>query len=77
MDKITVSEILIENIKNKKIVKYTFSDTKTYNYSKVILKPVIIKNDIKIQIESFKENKVFHNNFNFNDERLFSFINEY
>lgn len=77
MYKITVSEILIENIKNKKIVKYIFSDTKTYNYSKVILKPVIIKNDIKIQIESFKENKVFHNNFNFNDERLFSFINEY
>lgn len=77
MNKKAVLEILIENIKSKKIIKYVFSDTKTYNYSKIILKPVIIKNEEKIQIENFKENKVFHSNFSLNDEKLFFILDEY
>lgn len=70
-------EILVENIQNKKIIKYVFSDTKTYSHSKIILKPVLIKDEMQIQIESFRENKAFHSNFHPNDEKLFSLINEY
>lgn len=77
MNKKAILEILVENIQNKKIIKYVFSDTKTYSYSKIILKPVLIKDEMQIQIESFRENKAFHSNFHPNDEKLFSLINEY
>lgn len=77
MNKKAILEILVENIQNKKIIKYVFSDTKTYSHSKIILKPVLIKDEMQIQIESFRENKAFHSNFHPNDEKLFSLINEY
>lgn len=77
MNKKAILEILVENIQNKKIIKYIFSDTKTYSHSKIILKPVLIKDEMQIQIESFRENKAFHSNFHPNDEKLFSLINEY
>lgn len=77
MNKKAILEILVENIQNKKIIKYVFSDTKTYSHSKIILKSVLIKDEMQIQIESFRENKAFHSNFHPNDEKLFSLINEY
>lgn len=77
MEKIDVLEILIENIKNEKIVKYVFSDTRNYQYSKIILKAIKIKNETKIQIESFKDNKAFHNNFSSDDKKLFDLLSEY
>lgn len=77
MNKENVLKVLKENIENKNIIKYIFSDTKDYEYKKVTLSAINIKNEIKIQIESFKESKVFHNNFSLDEEKLFFLLDEY
>lgn len=62
MKKQEILDFLIEQFKNKNLIKCVFSDTKTYEYNKIILKFVKIKDKNMIQIESFKDNKSFHKN---------------
>ena len=53
---------LIKNIQEDKLIKIVFSDRKSGDFNKVIIKPIILKSVKNIQIESFKDNKAFHKN---------------
>ena len=53
---------LIENIKDEKFIKIVFSDKQNEDFNKIIIKPLLLKSEKNIQIESFKENKAFHKN---------------
>ena len=50
---------LIENIKDEKFIKIVFSDKQNEDFNKIIIKPLLLKSEKNIQIESFKENKAF------------------
>lgn len=77
MKKQEMLNFLLEKISDKKFIKIIFSDTENYEYTKIILKALKIKNDIKIQIESFKNNKAFHINLDRNDKNLECFLEKY
>lgn len=63
IDKEKVFELLKENFENKNITKCIFSNMKgDYEYTKVIIKPLIIKNNFVYQFEQFKNNKAYHSN---------------
>lgn len=52
-----------EILKNKSLIKCVFSNMKgNYPFTKVIIKPVLIKNDFLYQFEEFKNNKAYHSN---------------
>ena len=54
---------LKENFENKNITKCIFSNMKgDYEYTKIIIKPLIIKNNFVYQFEQFKNNKAYHSN---------------
>lgn len=56
---------LISQLQNLQgIIKITLSDTSTYQYKKIIIRPIIIKGQSLWQIEQYTENKVFHTNVN-------------
>jgi len=58
--------LLMEDVfSNKKLVKCVFSNMKgNYPYSKVMIKPILIKNEFFYQFEEFKDNKAYHSNLN-------------
>lgn len=58
---------LIKNIQDDKLIKIVFSDRKSGDFNKVIIKPIILKSAKNIQIESFKDNKAFHKNIDLNN----------
>lgn len=63
IDREKVFELLKENFENKNITKCIFSNMKgDYEYTKVIIKPLIIKNNFVYQFEQFKNNKAYHSN---------------
>lgn len=59
MDKIKILDFLMDNINSENLIKCVFSDTKNYEFNKIIIKIIKIKDKNKIQIESFKDNKFF------------------
>ena len=61
---------LIENIKDEKFIKIVFSDKQNEDFNKIIIKPLLLKSEKNIQIESFKDNKAFHKNIELPDLRL-------
>lgn len=60
-----ISEILLNN----NLIKGVFSNLryKSNEYKKISIKPVFIKNEIKVQFEYIYEKKVTHENLNIND----------
>lgn len=56
-----------KNIQEDKLIKIVFSDRKSGDFNKVIIKPIILKSTKNIQIESFKDNKAFHKNIDLNN----------
>ena len=63
INKEKVFELLKENFENKNITKCIFSNMKgNYEYTKIIIKPLIIKNNFVYQFEQFKNNKAYHSN---------------
>ena len=57
----------IKNIQEDKLIKIVFSDRKSGDFNKVIIKPIILKSTKNIQIESFRDNKAFHKNIDLNN----------
>lgn len=63
LDREKVLTLLKENFENKNITKCIFSNMKgDYEYTKIIIKPVVIKNNFVYQFEQFKNNKAYHSN---------------
>ena len=67
MEKENVLFELKKNIQEDKLIKIVFSDRKSGDFNKVIIKPIILKSTKNIQIESFKDNKAFHKNIDLNN----------
>ena len=67
MEKENILFELIKNIQEDKLIKIVFSDRKSGDFNKVIIKPIILKSTKNIQIESFKDNKAFHKNIDLNN----------
>lgn len=67
MEKENVLFELKKNIQEDKLIKIVFSDRQSGDFNKVIIKPIILKSAKNIQIESFKDNKVFHKNIDLNN----------
>ena len=67
MEKENILFELIKNIQEDKLIKIVFSDRKSGDFNKVIIKPIILKSAKNIQIESFKDNKTFHKNIDLNN----------
>ena len=67
MEKENVLFELKKNIQDDKLIKIVFSDRKSGDFNKVIIKPIILKSARNIQIESFKDNKAFHKNIDLNN----------
>ena len=67
MEKENILFELIKNIQDDKLIKIVFSDRKSGDFNKVIIKPIILKSAKNIQIESFKDNKAFHKNIDLNN----------
>ena len=67
MEKENVLFELKKNIQDDKLIKIVFSDRKSGDFNKVIIKPIILKSAKNIQIESFKDNKAFHKNIDLNN----------
>lgn len=67
VDKLYIENLLKETIEKKVFIKGTVSNPvdKKYEVQKINLKPVIIKNEMYVQMESFKENKAYHENLSF------------
>ena len=78
MEKENVLFELIKNIQEDKLIKIVFSDRKSGDFNKVIIKPIILKSTKNIQIESFKDNKAFHKNIDLNNlQELENNLKEY
>ena len=67
MEKENILFELKKNIQEDKLIKIVFSDRKSGDFNKVIIKPIILKSVKNIQIESFKDNKAFHKNIDLNN----------
>ena len=78
MEKENILFELIKNIQDDKLIKIVFSDRKSGDFNKVIIKPIILKSTKNIQIESFKDNKAFHKNIDLNNlQELENILKEY
>ena len=78
MEKENVLFELKKNIQDDKLIKIVFSDRKSGDFNKVIIKPIILKSTKNIQIESFKDNKAFHKNIDLNNlQELENILKEY
>ena len=78
MEKENVLFELKKNIQEDKLIKIVFSDRKSDDFNKVIIKPIILKSTKNIQIESFKNNKAFHKNIDLNNlQELENILKEY
>ena len=67
MEKENILFELKKNIQEDKLIKIVFSDRKSGDFNKVIIKPIILKSAKNIQIESFRDNKAFHKNIDLNN----------
>lgn len=67
MEKENILFELKKNIQEDKLIKIVFSDRKSGDFNKVIIKPIILKSTKNIQIESFRDNKAFHKNIDLNN----------
>lgn len=62
-DKKYIKDLLKDFFENKKLVKAVFSNMKgNYPYTKINIKPVVIKNNFFFQFEQFQNNKAYHSN---------------
>ena len=78
MEKENVLFELKKNIQEDKLIKIVFSDRKSGDFNKIIIKPIILKSTKNIQIESFKNNKAFHKNIDLNNlQELENILKEY
>ena len=78
MEKENILFELIKNIQEDKLIKVVFSDRKSGDFNKVIIKPIILKSTKNIQIEIFKDNKAFHKNIDLNNlQELEDSLKEY
>lgn len=78
MEKENILFELKKNIQEDKLIKIVFSDRKSRDFNKVIIKPIILKSTKNIQIESFKDNKAFHKNIDLNNlQELENILKEY
>ena len=78
MEKENILFELKKNIQDDKLIKIVFSDRKSGDFNKVIIKPIILKSTKNIQIESFKDNKAFHKNIDLNNlQELENNLKEY
>ena len=78
MEKENILFELKKNIQEDKLIKTVFSDRKSGDFNKVIIKPIILKSTKNIQIESFKDNKAFHKNIDLNNlQELENILKEY
>ena len=78
MEKENILFELIENIKDDKFIKIVFSDEQGGDFNKIIIKPLFLKSEKNIQIESFKENKAFHKNIELNNiQEIEAILKEY
>ena len=78
MEKENILFELIKNIQEDKLIKVVFSDRKSGDFNKVIIKSIILKSTRNIQIESFKDNKAFHKNIDLNNlQELEDSLKEY
>ncbi len=78
MEKENILFELKKNIQEDKLIKIVFSDRKSGDFNKVIIKPIILKSTKNIQIESFKDNKAFHKNIDLNNlQELENILKEY
>ena len=78
MEKENILFELKKNIQEDKLIKIVFSDRKSGDFNKVIIKPIILKSTKNIQIESFKDNKAFHKNIDLNNlQELENNLKEY
>lgn len=68
-DKLYIEDLFKELIEKNIFIKATISNplNKKEGINKANLKPILLKNEIYIQIESFKENKAYHENICFCD----------
>lgn len=56
-------KLLKEFLENKILVKGIISNMKgNYDYTKVVIKPVLLKNNFFFQFEQFQNNKAYHSN---------------
>ena len=63
VDKKYIKDLLKDFFENKKLVKAVFSNMKgNYPYTKINIKPVVIKNNFFFQFEQFQNNKAYHSN---------------
>ena len=67
MEKENILSELKKYIQEEKFIKIVFSDRQDGDFSKIIIKPLSLKNGKNIQIESFKDNKAFHKNIELNN----------
>ena len=68
------------NIDNNSFIKAVFSNSKnSTEYKKINIKPLIIKSEIRIQFEQFKENKAFHSNLSIEEtfDYLYSILDNF
>ena len=78
MEKENILFELKKNIQEDKLIKIVFSDRKSEDFNKIIIKPIILKSTKNIQIESFKDNKAFHKNIDLNNlQELENILKEY
>ena len=64
-DKKYIKDLLKDFFENKKLVKAVFSNMKgNYPYTKINIKPIVIKNNFFFQFEQFQNNKAYHSNLN-------------
>lgn len=62
-DKKYIKDLLKDFFENKKLVKAVFSNMKgNYPYTKINIKPIVIKNNFFFQFEQFQNNKAYHSN---------------
>lgn len=58
-----INDIIREIFTEKKLIKAVISNMKgNYPYTKINIKPIIVKNNFLFQFEEFKNNKAFHTN---------------
>ena len=78
MEKENVLIELRKSIQDENFIKIVFSDRQGGDFNKIIIKPLFLKSAKNIQIESFKDNKVFHKNIELNNfQEIENVLKEY
>ena len=78
MEKENILSELRKNIQEDKFIKIVFSDRQNWEFNKIIIKSLSLKNGKNIQIESFKDDKAFHKNIELNNiQEIENILKEY